>query len=350
MNRIGKVVLPVLLICLAGCLAATGDTGTNWPTVRVAHSDIAGALDYIDFDVLFERILTEKYGIPTLPFYFKSDDLAMQAVVTGQCDIYVGAPKYGLIENLNKEGVYIRSFMQTCVLTYIPVVNKSKYQSWEDLDGHSIAVHSRGSGTEAQTVSAEKLYGIEFSEIQYIPGTEVRGIAMLNGQIDASFLGIFTARWLLEEAPGRFMLLPFQGITGSDDVLMARLEWLEENDELVRLIMKETLLMFRKVTADPFYVLDLRERYNLLPDLPPEQEGELLPFWTTAGPIGYRSLNGGGESAAALDLDFYSHQLEQKENLVLEDFWYLTPLNAVLNEIGRVSVIYDTIPGETLAD
>ena len=350
MRKISRFVLSVLLIGLVGCVGALADTDRNWPTVRVAHSDIAGALDYVDFDVIFESILTEKYGIPAIPFYFKSDDLAMQAVVTGQCDIYVGAPKYGLIESLNKEGVNIRSFMQTCVLTYIPVVNESKYQSWEDLNGHSIAVHSRGSGTEAQTVSAEKLYGIEFSEILYIPGTEVRGIAMLNGQIDASFLGIFTARWLLEEAPGRFLLLPFQGITGSDDVLMARLEWIEENDELVHLIIREALLMFRKVTADPFYVLDLRERYNLLPDLPSEMEGEFLPFWTTAAPIGYRSLNGGGEAAAALDLDFYSHQLEQKENLELEDFWYLTALDAVLDEIGRVHVIYDTIPGETLPD
>jgi len=350
MRRISKLVLSVLLIGLVGCLAAMADTDRNWPTVRVAHSDIAGALDYVDFDVLFERVLTEKYGIPTIPFYFKSDDLAMQAVVTGQCDIYVGAPKYGLIESLNKEGVNIRSFMQTCILTYIPVVNKGKYQSWEDLDGEPIAVHSRGSGTEAQAAFVEKLYGIKFSKIEYIPGTEVRGIAMLNGQIDASFLGIFTARWLLEEAPGEFMLLPFQGCTGSDDVLMAKLDWLEENDELVRLIMKEALLMFRKVTADPFYVLDLRERYNLLPDLPPEQEGEFLPFWTTAAPIGYRSLNGGGESAAAIDLGFYSHQLEQKENLKIEDFWYLSPLNAVLDEIGRVRVIYDTLPIEPLAD
>lgn len=350
MKMVRSVLLVLLIVGVSVSIAVLADTEKNWPKVRVAHSDIAATLDYLDFDVLFERILTEKYGIPTEPFYFKSDDLAMQAVITNQCDIYVGAPKYGLIESLNKEGHHFRSFMQTCVLTYIPVVNKSKYQSWEDLDGHSIAVHARGSGTEAQAVAAEKIYGIKFSEITYIPGTEVRGIAMLNGQINASFLGIFTARWLLEEAPGKFMLLPFQGITGSDDVLIANLKWLEENDELVRLIIKEALLMFRKVTADPFYVLDLRERYDLLPDMPPEQESEFLPFWTTAAPIGYRSLNGGGKAAAALDLDFYSHQLEQKENLKVEDFWYLTALNAVLDEIGRVRIIYDTIPGETLAE
>lgn len=332
-------VLLIVTMVASLCMAVAAEE-TKWPKVRLAFSDIP-AMDSIAFDAVCERL--REMGVPLEVYYFKTDELTNQAVVSGQCDIGSGTP-YGIIQRMNEQGIPIRFFFQWVKLSYIPVVRKSKYQSWEDLDGHEIAVHARASGTEAQVKMVEELYGIKFSRITYVPGTEVRGVAMLNGTMDASFLGLFTANWLMKEAPDEFMILPFEGVAATDDALYARLDWLKENEEVVRLIMKEALKIFRRVTADPSYVLELRRQYNLLPDLPPEIEAEIPVYWPIVAQRGLRAINGGSEEAAKVDLHFYSiaGQLEGPlEDLKVDDFWYLQPLNDVLEEIGRISVDYE---------
>lgn len=340
-RRVGKILRVVGVVTFLITLLAFIVTAeeARWPKVRIALSDIP-AMDTIPIQAAWARLI--EMGVPIELHYFKTDELANQAVVSGQCDIGSGTP-YGIIQRLNKQGVQIRFFFQRSKLEYVPVVRKSKYQSWQDLDGHEIAVHARASGTEAQAKMAEQIYGIKFSRITYIPGTEVRAVAMLQGTLDASFLGLFSAQQLMEQAPGEFMILPLEGCAATDDALFARLDWLQENEEVVCLIIKEILKMYRRVMADPTYVLELRDQYNLVPDLPPEIEAQIPKYYPTIARLGLRSVNGGGREAAEFDLQFYhtAGQLEGPiENLKVEDFWYLAPLNKVLDEIGRINITY----------
>ena len=49
-------------------------------------------------------------------------------------------------------------------------------------------------------------------------------------------------------------------------------------------------------------------------------------------------LNGGGADAAKSDFEFYSVAGQIKgdpKDLKVEDFWYLKPLDTVLNKLGR---------------
>jgi TRAP-type uncharacterized transport system substrate-binding protein len=63
---------------------------------------------------------------------------------------------------------------------------KEAYKSWKDLDGQEIAVHARGSGTEAIVNLVAKQQGIKFKNISYVPGSQVRALGLLKGNIKAN--------------------------------------------------------------------------------------------------------------------------------------------------------------------
>ena len=328
----GGVVLS--LIC-AWLISAPGAQAKD---INIAFGDVP-AMDTVPDQAAIVRL--QQNGIPIKSHYFKSDQMPPQALISGEVEIGSGCP-YGVIQRMNKEKkMEIRFFFQRFVLQYMPVVRKSKFKSWKDLNGQEFAVHARASGTEAQAKMAEKIYGIKFSQIKYVPGTEVRGNAMLQGTIDASIVGVFTANMLMEKQPDQWIILPLEGVTGTDDALYARKDWLEQNQEAVRSIIKEFLQMYRRVTADPSYAIELRKQYNQVPDLPSEIVAQMPAYYKTAAQRQLYPLNGGGLNAAKVDLEFYHEagQLEGAvESLKVEDFWYLKPLTDVLKEIGEIKM------------
>ena len=340
-SKSSKHLLVGVVSCLICAALAVAGPAEAQSTVNIAFGDIP-AMDTIAIQAAVKRL--QERGIPVKSHYFKSDQLSNQAVLSGQIQIGSGTP-YGIVQKMNQTGkATLRFFLQRQVLQYMPVVRTSKYKNWNDLNGQEMVVHARASGTEAQAKMAEKIYGIKFSKIKYVPGTEVRGNAMLKGTIDASVIGIFTARMLMEKQPGQWRVLPLEGVTASDDALYAKMEWLEKNEAVVRDIIKEILLMYRRVQVDPSYAAELRKQYNLVPDLPPEILNQMPDYYETASKRQLYQVNGGGEPAAKTDLGFFhiAGQLKGSvDELKVEDFWYLKPLNDVLKEIGRVDVKYE---------
>jgi len=341
-GNLRKYVFLMAVVCFVGMslIAAGSLAAEKWPKISIAFGDIP-AMDTLASQAAIVRL--NQRGIPIKSNYFKSDQLANHAVVSRQVDLGSGTP-YGIVQKMNKEGkTKLRFFFQRSILQYMPVVRKSKYKSWKDLDGQEMVVHARASGTEAQAKMAEKIYGIKFSRIKYVPGTEVRGNAMLKGTIDASIIGIFTANMLMEKQPGQWLILPLEGVTATDDALYGRLNWLKRNQAVVREIIKEILQMYRRVQADPSYANELREQYNLVPDLPPEIVKQIPSYYKIASRRKLYSVNGGGRAAAETDLKFFHVAGQLKgdvASLKVEDFWYLKPLNDVLDEIGRIDIQY----------
>ena len=231
----------------------------------------------------------------------KSDDIVFQAVLNGQIDIGIGSA-YAAQQTLGDSPV--RNFYQLRRLAYFPVVDKTKYDSWDDLDGQVITVHARGSGTEAIAKFIESVQGIKFSEMSFVPGSEVRAVAMRRGTIDATFLDITNTRLLLEEDPDRFALLPLGDATASDSILYARTDFLEENAEAVQIILEELMRVAKEFNEDPTLPAKLREEYGLLPDLPQEMVDEITPYFETATEAQLFPEDGGGEAAAKGDIAF----------------------------------------------
>jgi NitT/TauT family transport system substrate-binding protein len=171
--------------------------------------------------------------------------------------------------------------------------------------------------------------GIEFGEISYVPGSEVRAVALMQGNIKATFLDIANTNLVMEQAPGKFHVLPTGEVNASDEALYARLEWLQENEETVQILLEELLKTWRDINQNPEMVAPERERLGLLPDLPEDLEAQIDPYFEQAVGEAMFPNDGGGEQAAGSDFAFYTEagQLEgEPEELNIEDFWYLEPL------------------------
>ncbi|WP_425483481.1 ABC transporter substrate-binding protein [Ancylobacter pratisalsi] len=298
--------------------------------VRVAYGDIA-SVENLHLLAAFE--LAKQRGVEIEMTYLKSEDIAAQAVVGGQADIGVGGP-YALIQKVK---VPVRIFLQLSTLRFYPAVNAEFYKTWKDLDGQEVAVHSRGSGTEAIMKLMEEREGIKFSKISYIPGSEVRTGALLQGNVKATIVDSSGRRLLQEKAPGKFIILPMEGVNATDEALFARQDFLDKNQKDVDIIVESILTTWREVTANPAIVAEWRTKYNLLPDLPADQVAEITPYFTELAEGKAFPVNGGGEAAAKDDFAFYtiSGQLQGKPaELKVEDFWALEPLNRALGKVG----------------
>ncbi|WP_371345149.1 ABC transporter substrate-binding protein [Ancylobacter sp. IITR112] len=298
--------------------------------VRVAYGDIA-SVENLHLLAAFE--LAKERGVEIEMTYLKSEDIAAQAVVSGQADIGVGGP-YALMQKVK---VPVRIFLQLSTLRFYPAVNAEFYKTWKDLNGQEVAVHSRGSGTEAIMKLMEEKQGIKFSKISYIPGSEVRTGALLQGNVKATIVDAAGRRLLQEKAPGKFIILPLDGINATDEALFARQDFLDKNPKDVDVIVESVLTTWREVTKNPAIVAEWRAKYKLLPDLPADQVAEITPYFTELAEGKAFPLNGGGEAAAKDDFAFYtlSGQLQGKpDELKVEDFWALEPLNRALAKVG----------------
>ena len=250
--------------------------------------------------IAFER--AKERGVNAEAISLQSDDLVFQAVLNGQVEIGVGSA-YAAIQTLGAASP-VRNFYQLKKLGFLCVVNKEKIKSWKDLDGQPITIHARGSGTEAISYYMQALHNIEFSEMSFVPGSEVRGIALRKGTIDATFLDITNTRLVLAEDPDKFGILPLGDVDGSDSLLFARSDFLSDRAADMQILLEELMRSARQINADPTLPARLREEMGLLPDLPQELVDEITPYYETAVKQGMFVEDGGGLPAALGDFEF----------------------------------------------
>ena len=170
----------------------------------------------------------------------------------------------------------------------------------------------------------EKLHDIKFSEMSFVPGSEVRGVALRKGTIDATFLDITNTRLVLAEDPDKFGILPLGDVDGSDSLLFARSDFLSERADEIQILLEELMRSAREINADPTMPARLREEMDLLPDLPKELVDEITPYFETAVKQGMFAEDGGGLPAALGDFDFLiaSGGLQgPASDLDANDFW-----------------------------
>lgn len=321
------------LLCVAvlGLFVITGSALAQ-NSIHVAFGDVPEE-DALNFLIALKR--AEARGVETKISYLASEDVAAQAVVSGQADIGVGTP-YALIQNAKAP---IRMFFQLSKLRFFPVVNTEVYKDWKDLDGAPIFVHSRGSGTEAIMKLMAKRKGIQYASVSYLPGSSVRVGAMLQGRVNASIVDAQRAKVLLEKGGSKFKVLPMPELNGSDEALYANINFLQKNSQAVDVLMEELVKTWREINKNPHVVVKLRNEMNLLPDMDKDDVGKIDPYYTESVASGTFSDNGGGVAAVKEDFEFYGFAGTIKgdpASLKVEDFWYLAPLNRALDKLGRM--------------
>jgi NitT/TauT family transport system substrate-binding protein len=317
----------MVFLLAAAWLSADNGWTQGRTKIRYALGDVV-SIDELPLLIAVERAKTR--GVDVDVTAFKSEEVATQAVINGQADVGQGTP-YAALEKVN---VPIRFFYQLSALQFFPVVNKEGYKSWKDLDGQEIAVQGRGSGTEAIMVLMAKEHGIKYKNISYVPGSQVRALALLKGNIKATILDAPNKNMVMKEAPDKFIILPLGNIKASDEALFATREFLDKNQAGIRIFLEELTKVARAINANPKWVLEERKKLGLLKDLPAKMEEEILPFFQEAVQNGVFPNDGGAESAAKNDLEFFRLSGAIKgENPKVEDFWHLAPLKAALASI-----------------
>jgi NitT/TauT family transport system substrate-binding protein len=317
---------------VAAALAAPGAMAQDKGSMRVAFGDVPGG-EMVNFMIAVAR--AAERGVEVETSFLQSEDLAAQAIVSGQADIGVGTP-YALIQKVKAP---IRMFYQLSMLRFYPVVNGEMYQEWKDLDGADIAVHGRGSGTEAIMQLMAKENGIEYNSVSFVPGSGVRAGALIQGNINASIVDYERSRLLEREAPGKFVFLPLPDIKATDEALYANQDWLESEQEAVAILVEELIKTWREINEDPSAIVALREKYNVLPDIEQLEVDELVPAFTQGVSIDLFPNNGGSAESVEEDFVFFtsSGSLEgDAAAMKVEDYWYLDPVNTAVEKLGAM--------------
>ncbi|MGH3465825.1 MAG: ABC transporter substrate-binding protein [Kribbellaceae bacterium] len=286
------------------------------------------SIDELPLLVAVERARKRGVNVEVTPF--KSEEIATQAVINGQADIGQGTP-YAAVEKVQ---VPIRFFCQLTSLQFFPIVNREHYKDWKDLDGQEIAVQSRGSGTEAIMNLMAKTHRIKYKSVSYVPGSNVRALALLKGTIKASILDASNKNYVMKEAPGKFLILPLGQVKASDEALFARTTFLDKQSAAVAVFVEELVKVNREINKDPASIVAERKKLGLLKDLPAKLEQEILPYFKEGVENGIFPNDGGGERAAKNDLEFFHLSGALKNpNMKVEEFWSFAPLKAALAKL-----------------
>jgi NitT/TauT family transport system substrate-binding protein len=323
--------------CFRGAVAALAVAGVMFAAglaqaqvkVHVALGE-PPSVESLAFLIALER--AKERGIDFEITSFAKEELAVQSIVNGQANIGVGGP-YAVIQRTK---VPLKVVFQMSRLVFFPVVSK-EYATWQDLDGQPFTFHGRGSGTEAIGNILAKRNGIEFGERSYVPGSENRIIAMINGQIKATIVDLASKNLLLEKGGDDFHVLPGIDNPASDELVFASTEWMENNQEHVDIIVEELLRLWREMADNPNVIEEERAARNLLSDQPREVIDEVVPFYVEAIKEGVFHPSGGGAEAAMADFEFYTEagQLEGSPgDIKVEDFWDLGPLERAREKLG----------------
>ncbi len=257
---------------------------------------------------------------------FSDEELAIQAILSGQMDIGFGTP----YSAMQRSRAPLRIIFQLSKLKFFPVAVE-EYTDLSQLDGHPIMLHSRGGGTDAIANVIEERMSISFGERSYVPGSSNRVVAMLAGQAEATILDLSNKNKIIAEADDRFNVLPMFDVDASDEALFANLDWIEENSEQVDILVSALVSVWRDMAEDPTIISRETDPAGPIGQLPAEILAELDTFYTEAVEGGLYDPNGGGRNAAVADLEWYTAagQLEgDPAELNVDDFWYLAPLDA----------------------
>ena len=232
---------------------------------------------------------------------FSDEELAIQAILSGQMDIGFGTP----YSAMQRSRAPLRIIFQLSKLKFFPVAVE-EYTELNQLDGQPIMLHSRGGGTDSIANVIESRLDMKFGERSYVPGSSNRVVAMLAGQAQATILDLSNKNKIIAEAGDRFNVLPMFDVDASDEALFANLDWIQENSEQVNILVAALASVWQDMAEDPTITETV--------------EGGLY------------DPNGGGRTAAMADLEWYSAsgQLDgDPAEMNIEDFWYLAPLDAV---------------------
>ncbi|MEP4768120.1 MAG: ABC transporter substrate-binding protein [Roseibium sp.] len=318
LRRLGAAVAVIPLAI--GLMAGTADAAGK---IKIALAETPSD-ELAAFFVALDR--AKANGLDYEWTAFSDEELAIQAVLSGQMDIGFGTP-YAAMQ---RSKAPIRIVFQLSKLKFFPVTSK-KYSTLEELNGEPIMLHSRGGGTDSIANVIEDKLNIKFGDRSYVPGSSNRVAALMAGQTDATIVDLSNKNKVMKIAGDKFNVLPMFEVEASDEALFANLDWIKSNEKDVDIFVSALVSVWQDMAKDPTVISRETDPDGPIGQLPPEILGNLDEFYSDAVAGGLYDPNGGGRKAATADIEWYSDagQLEgDLSSLNIEDFWYLAPLDA----------------------
>jgi len=315
---IGAIALPLAM--------SLNTSAASAETIRIALAETPSD-ELAAFFVALDR--AKANGLDYEWTAFADEELAIQAVLSGQMDIGFGTP----YSAMQRSRAPLRIIFQLSKLKFFPVTTTA-YSSLQDMDGQPILLHSRGGGTDSIANVIETTLGIEFGARSYVPGSSNRVAALLGGRADATIIDLSNKNKLMRsEAAENFNVLEMFDVEASDEALFGNLDWIQDNEEDVAIFVNALLSTWQDMHEDPTIIRRETNPDGPIGQLPEEILAELDGFYADAVAGGLYDPNGGGRKAAAADMEWYSSagQLDgTPETLNAEDFWYFAPLDAAM--------------------
>jgi len=319
--RVTKSTIGVILSTLLAMLIVfAGPAQAN--KIRIALAETPSD-ELAAFFVALDR--AQKNGLDYEWTAFSDEELAIQAILSGQMDIGFGTP-YSVMQ---RSKAPVRIIFQLSKLKFFPVTSK-KYSKLEDLNGEPIMLHSRGGGTESIANVIEDRLNMQFGKRSYVPGSANRIAALIAGQTDATIVDLSNKNKLVKLHGNNFNVLPMFEVDASDEALFANLNWIKANSKDVDIFVGALVSVYQDMMKDPTIISRETNPDGPIGQLPKEVLGNLDQFYTDAVAGGLYDANGGGMKAAKADMEWYSKagQLQgDAASLNINDFWYMEPLN-----------------------
>lgn len=257
---------------------------------------------------------------------FSDEELAIQAVLSGQMDIGFGTP----YSAMQRSKAPLRIIFQLSKLKFFPVTSK-KYSSLDELAGEPILLHSRGGGTDSIANVIEDKMNMKFGKRSYVPGSSNRVVALIAGQANATIIDLSNKNKVVRQHGDKFNVLPMFDVEASDEALFANLDWIKANADDVQIFVNALASTWKDMNEDPTIISRETDPDGPIGQLPKEILAELDGFYKDAIAGGLYDPEGGGREGAAADMEWYSKagQLTgDPSTLNIDDFWYMAPLDA----------------------
>ena len=208
---------------------------------------------------------------------FADEELAIQAILSGQMDIGFGTP----YSAMQKSKAPVRIIFQLSKLKFFPVTS-TKYSKLEDLNGEPIMLHSRGGGTDSIANVIEDKLNIKFGTRSYVPGSSNRVAALVAGKTDATIVDLSNKNKLKRLHGDKFNVLPMFEVDASDEALFANVNWIKKNSKDVDIFVKALVSVYKDMDKDPTIIRRETNPDGPIGQLPKEVLDELDGFYTDA--------------------------------------------------------------------
>lgn len=271
-------------------------------------------------------------GIEVEVSFLNSEEMATEAILLDLADLAVGTPH----QFIQSSGADVRMVVQLSRLRFHPMVNTERYTSWSDLEGAEVYVHGQGSGTEAIMNYFARKNGVTYSKVHYLPGSNVRANAMLQGRVFASIVDTPRMKLLLESGEGKFARLPVGKFNVTDEALFGNLATIQKKQKEIAIFLEEVVKAWRMVNRDAASITANGRAESAISALAEEDQGKVVSYYQTAVSSNAFPNDGGLDSDLGKDLEFFSESgglSGNADTLKLDEFWYLAPLKQALSQV-----------------